>query len=448
MGHGTPTRSTFMEMPAVFIACGIENCCGPVRATDVRLDGTRARIVSAAQKPALSCTFPALESWASGVKVRRERGPLYSDHEPTVVSVDGAGGDGVCRTLPLSSNAMSEKMARDKVARLAKEKAGLERDQAKVSDKVASLRKDVARLERDMARTKGGTTLASKQRQIESKLAEVARQQKKHAEIGDKIAKKLVDLARANQDLDREVARSSKKQDEEQRRRHETDKRHAREMARDIPSSLRADVSASMLRRLPDKIKVLFLAANPVDLDQLRLDEEIRSISEKIRAAEYRDSVQLISRWAVRPGDLLQALNEERPHVVHFSGHGSDTEIVFLDPNGKAKPVTKDAITQLIATTGDNMRLIVFNTCYSRDQAEDVTEHVDAAIGMTTSVGDEAARIFSAQFYSSIGFGHSVQKAFDQARTALMLEGIKEEDTPELFTRDGLQADELILVRP
>ncbi len=39
--------------------------------------------------------------------------------------------------------------------------------------------------------------------------------------------------------------------------------------------------------------------------------------------AEYRDSVELESRWAVRPSDLLQALNEAEPRVVHFSGHGS-----------------------------------------------------------------------------------------------------------------------------
>lgn len=44
------------------------------------------------------------------------------------------------------------------------------------------------------------------------------------------------------------------------------------------------------------------------------------------------------------------------------------------------------------------------------------------SIGMNTSIGDDAARVFAAQFYSSIGFGLSIQKAFDQAKAALMLE--------------------------
>ena len=66
---------------------------------------------------------------------------------------------------------------------------------------------------------------------------------------------------------------------------------------------------------------------------------------------------------------------------------------------------------------------------------------------MNTSIGDAAAWTFSAQFYSAIGFGHSVGKAFRQARAALMLEGIREEDTPELFVAGGLSAAELVLVR-
>jgi hypothetical protein len=49
---------------------------------------------------------------------------------------------------------------------------------------------------------------------------------------------------------------------------------------------------------------VLFLSANPAGTPPLKLDEEIRQITAKVRAAEYRDSLELVSRWAVRPDDL------------------------------------------------------------------------------------------------------------------------------------------------
>ena len=125
------------------------------------------------------------------------------------------------------------------------------------------------------------------------------------------------------------------------------------------------------LAKLPNEITVLFFAANPQNLTQLRLDEEIREITNKIRLSEYRDSVKLISKWAVRPIDLMQALNEHKPHIVHFSGHGSDNdEIVFMGDDRNHKLVSKRAIIELMRTMTDNIRLVLFNTCYSGNQAE------------------------------------------------------------------------------
>jgi len=79
---------------------------------------------------------------------------------------------------------------------------------------------------------------------------------------------------------------------------------------------------------------------------------------------------------------------------------------------------------------------------------ENDCDHVDVAIGMNTSIGDEAALVFASQFYSSIGFGKSIKTAFDQAKAALMLEGIPEKTTPELYVRDSLKAEDLMLVKP
>ena len=50
----------------------------------------------------------------------------------------------------------------------------------------------------------------------------------------------------------------------------------------------------------PDKIKVLFFAANPTGTDPLALDEEAREIEAKIRASEHRNALELIIKWAVR----------------------------------------------------------------------------------------------------------------------------------------------------
>jgi hypothetical protein len=203
------------------------------------------------------------------------------------------------------------------------------------------------------------------------------------------------------------------------------------------------------LELIPEQITVLFLASNPRDQRQLLLDEEVRSIGAMIRKSAHRDAVRMESRWALRTFDLLQALNETKPGIVHFSGHGTNQdEILFQDDLGQSKFVSKAAIVQTMAATANGIQLVFFNTCYSRDQAEAVVAHIPAAIGMNTSIGDVAARVFASQFYSAVGFGLSLQNSFDQAKAAVMLEGIPEEATPELFLADGINADSLVLVRP
>jgi hypothetical protein len=183
---------------------------------------------------------------------------------------------------------------------------------------------------------------------------------------------------------------------------------------------------------------------------QNSLDQAVsrRTKKEDTEAKKRRDSVDLVFRLAVRTEDLFQALNEHRPDVVHFSGHGSEDSVVFQDPEGYTKAVSKEAISAMIAATRGRIRLIVFNTCFSRSQAEAVASHVGTAIGMNAPIGDGAARTFASQLYSAIGFGLSVEAAFDQAVARLMVEGIPEEKTPELFAADGVDPDAVVLVRP
>lgn len=275
-----------------------------------------------------------------------------------------------------------------------------------------------------------------------------------------KVAELEAKIARESSRLNESHRRLGDAEKQESRRRTDEQLRAARENQRNL-SSIRGALTQhdqlhqlalstlEKLQQLPERITVLFLAANPLDQHQLRLDEEVRSIQQMIRESQYRDAVSLESRWAVRPLDVLQAINECKPRIVHFSGHGSNQDqIVFQDNSGHTKLVSKEAIVQTMAAGSDEIQLVFFNTCYSRGQAEAVVEHVSAAIGMNTSIGDVAARVFSAQFYSAIGFGLSIGRAFQQAKAALMLEGIPEDDTPELFIADGLSGDALVLVRP
>lgn len=342
---------------------------------------------------------------------------------------------------------------RNTIKRKKEELNKLRSSKASEIGKIPSIKKKILSAQATIGKTKSASTLTSKYREIEREEKKLADIDKKVADIDKKITKIEADIISEEKKLNREVDRNQKKKDAIEKKRIAEYEKRMKEVNGmiDKHSLMHEETNKALeeLNKLPEEITVLFMASNPLNAPQLRLDEEARAIQEMIRKSEHRDSVSFKTRWATRPLDIMQSINEENPTVIHFSGHGSEQdEIVFQDNQGKAKFVSKEAIVQTMMSESDNIKLVFFNTCFSYGQAQAVVEHVDAAIGMTTTIGDEAARVFAAQFYSAIGFGHSVKKAFQQGKAALMLEGIPEKDTPELYVKDGLNADELIIVKP
>lgn len=333
------------------------------------------------------------------------------------------------------------------------ELAKLNQDLAREQAKVAPLQQKIISAKSAIGRTKSESTIKSKLSEIDRANKSIMDIQKKCSSIQAKIAQKEKEYTTADKNYRNEEAKLNKKAADEEKKRIQQAARQsaAMEQALRRQEQLQAQMQREIdsIKAIPEKITVLFLAANPIDTHQLRLDEEARSIHEKLRLSELRDSIQFESRWATRASDILQAINETNPTIVHFSGHGTGTgELVLQNPDGTAKLVSADAISTAIATASDTIRLIVFNACFSEVQAASVVEHIEAAIGTSDSIGDETACTFAAQLYSSIGFGHSLRKAFDQAKAELILEGIPGEDIPQIYCRSDVDLDHMILVQP
>ena len=212
------------------------------------------------------------------------------------------------------------------------------------------------------------------------------------------------------------------------------------------------------LKETKEKISILFIASNPdiefidddgntVQQQKLKLEKEAREIHESIQKSLKRDSISFETRWATRVTDLLQFINEVNPTILHFSGHGtSDGKLVFQDNNDKPKLLSMDALVELINASSDNLRLVVLNNCFSSILSEKIVDNIEASIGMNNTIGDQAAIVFASQLYSSIGFGLSLEKAFQQAIVALKLYEISEEQTPQLYLSNGIEAKDIYLV--
>lgn len=188
-------------------------------------------------------------------------------------------------------------------------------------------------------------------------------------------------------------------------------------------------------------ITVLFWAANPIDTDRLRLDEEVRTIDERLRTSAHRERFDLRQQWATRYTDLSDGLLRYQPQIVHFSGHGSPTGTLLLeDSGGRGNAVDTVALADLLRIAGDTVRCVVFNACYSSHQAQAVAEHIDCVVGTSQAIGDEAAISFAAGFYRALGYGRSVLDAFELGQNEVELASSDEYETPQLHTKRGIDA--------
>lgn len=201
----------------------------------------------------------------------------------------------------------------------------------------------------------------------------------------------------------------------------------------------------------PSPVTVLFWAANPTDTPPLRLDEEIRTIDARLRATDASNRIVLQQQWALRIDDLSEGLLRYRPAVVHFSGHGSPAgEIVLMSPQGKSETVPSEALAGLFKVVmgmkRSNLKCVVFNACYSAQQASAVAKYVPCVVGTSKAIGDDAAIRFAGAFYRAMGYGESVRTAFDLGRNEIALHGLGEELTPQLRVQHGVDADDLTIV--
>jgi hypothetical protein len=355
--------------------------------------------------------------------------------------------------------------AQNRVDSARKEIETARKKQAELEKKAATADAAAAKARTDAAKTNSDSTKRSKLRTADSETAKANNYRRDAARESEKVAASTAKLHKAEAELLREREKEQKKADDkadrarrQAERDRQTDERHReqrdaardRELARlrDHAAGLEAQLAAKPWAASPDKIRALFIAPSPEDEKPLRLDKEVREIQKRMRETEYRDSVDFEYRLATQTSDLMQSLNEVRPHVVHFSGHGYQDALIFEDSDGRAKPLYIEDLAQLLRITSDRIRLAIFNSCRSADAARAACDFVPYAIGMNQPVNDTFAQVFAGQLYNSIGFGRSLQEAFDQALWQARDVVGRSSGDPILHAADGQDPATVYLVKP
>jgi hypothetical protein len=295
------------------------------------------------------------------------------------------------------------------------------------------------------------------QRSAESAEKKAVTEDQKAATGVTKLARLASDLATAENNLAREVQATARRAEQAQKadarrreqedgKRREAEKRHARDLAR-----LAAPAVVYRVHEVPapqpERLRVLYLTANP-DLN-LRVDVEVRQVQQAVRAALHRDQIEIVLRVAATPEDLLEGLNDVRPHVVHFSGHGGSETLVF-DNASVESPEGRDVPFHLLAralgATSTPPLLVVLNGCDTLEGAEVLLDASPVVVAMSSTITDLAAAAFAARFYGAVASAQPVSAAIQQGAVALDLLGLDEGWKPRFIARDDVSLEELILV--
>jgi hypothetical protein len=182
----------------------------------------------------------------------------------------------------------------------------------------------------------------------------------------------------------------------------------------DFPGNevLRSVAAAPDADAPPDELTVLCLLAGPKETSQLQLRREYRTIEEAVRRGRRR-TLRVTLSAATRRQDVVPALGEHRPDIVHFAGHGSPNGHLLLEEDdGRVAPVSADGLAGVLKSAG-GVSVAVLNACHLGRYLDVVSPYAREVIGAAERLPDASALAFCQGYYAALALGESWERAFD-----------------------------------
>lgn len=187
------------------------------------------------------------------------------------------------------------------------------------------------------------------------------------------------------------------------------------------PQSTRIPMSARQSSAsATEKLRVLFLGANPLNATPVDAVHELTQIEKKLKGK----GVDVIPKWCVTISDLQEYLLEYRPHILHFSGHGTKSgKLVLEDGIGNGVELPRKPFAELfgLLNAQRSLKCVVLSACYTAEQAQAIAEHVPCVVGLAKTISHSTAAAFAAGFYCALIAGESFQTSFDLGRNQIKL---------------------------
>jgi hypothetical protein len=164
-------------------------------------------------------------------------------------------------------------------------------------------------------------------------------------------------------------------------------------------------------------IKILLLTANPVGTKSLETYKEIHEIRQSIQTSKYSSNFEVIPKDRLNRSEILKFIEDEKPSIVHFSGHGSSgSELYLEDEFGQIQLLEKEAIKDIFSISKEGIKCVFLNACYTEPQANAIAEVIDGVvIGTVSSISDISAISFSKEFYRQVANEQDIYYAYKAA---------------------------------
>ena len=168
---------------------------------------------------------------------------------------------------------------------------------------------------------------------------------------------------------------------------------------------------------------VIFLAFANDKVDHTaylrNLSAEMHGIRKALGEAVSSGLCEVVERSSATVGDILDVFQDpvfaSRISLFHYGGHANGFSLLLESEDGGKTLAHKEGLVPFLARQ-ENLKLVFLNGCSSEGQAADLLKAgIAAVIGTTASINDEVATSLAIRFYSSLGDGSGIEKAWTDA---------------------------------
>ena len=154
------------------------------------------------------------------------------------------------------------------------------------------------------------------------------------------------------------------------------------------------------------KVKILFLSAAPSNTGQINTGKDSR-FQDLFKYFDDQKKFKWKEQHGVNVDQFTNFLIKEKPHILHYGGHG-EVEGIVLEEGTLAGDILRD-----ILRISKKTQCVVLSACYSITIAKLVAEYVPYVIGTQGTIDDRTAIAFAKGFYMGIVADDTIEDAFE-----------------------------------